>query len=346
MMDYSKGYSASFELRRVNPDTWTSGEAVDGLVSAQIERDSTDEYPLLETGSADIDMSVADSFEEGYYRLEMVAVQGSETVREPLATLLMSSGSSTLDRWVQVARVEGQSVLKPASDRLVLTGTYAPKGCDGAAYAAGLLRECTPAPVTAEGSFTLDEHAVFGVGISYLQAAWTVLKAAGWCIQIAGDGSITIRETPTEPAFLLDESARGRLMPGAERSFDLSEVPNRYFAVSGEEVGVAVNDLEGSRTSTVARGRFVDYVDDSPVKVNGETMAAYAKRKLSEMSTVTREWSYTREFDPGVWLYDLAAGVVPDFAMAGSFRVRRQSLACGTGITVSETLGEEVREYI
>lgn len=345
-MDYSKGYSASFELRRVNPETWTSGEAISGLLSVQVERDATDEYPLLEAGSAEIDMAVTDSFQEGYYRLEMFATQGAEMVREPIATLLMSSGNSTMDKGLQTARVEGQSVLKPAADRLMLTGTYAPKGCDGAKYAADLLRDCTPAPVIVEGSFTLDEHAVFGAGVSYLQAAWTVLKAAGWCMQIAGDGTVMICEKPSEPTFLLDERARGQLMPGAERSFDLSEVPNRYFAVSGSDVGVAVNDLEGSRASTITRGRYVDYVDDSPVKVNGETMTAYAKRRLSELSTVTREWSYTREFDPEIWLYDLAAGTVPDFAMSGSFRVQKQSLSCGKGITVAETLGEEVREYL
>lgn len=344
-IDFARAYSSSFALRRVDPSTWTSGEAVDGLLSVSVERDCTDDIPLLETGSAEVDMGVWDEFEEGWYRIEMLAEQAGVVERHALATLLMSSSQSSVDRSRQTAKLEGSSVLKPAADRLMLVGTYAPKGCDGASYAASLLRECTPAPVAVEGSFTLDEHAVFGVGVSYLQAAWTVLKAADWCMQVRGDGTVVVREKPSEASMTLDLEGRSLMLPGAEKTADLSEIPNRYFAVSGDEVGQAVNDQDGSRTSISARGRYVDYIDDSPVKVGGETMTAYAKRKLEEMSTVTREWSYTREHVPDLVPFDLVAGSVPEFGMSGAFRVLKQSIGCGKGVTVSETLGQETKEY-
>lgn len=342
-IDFSKAYSAEFTLHPVDPRTWASGPSIAPLVSASVEMDATDEYPLLQAGSCEVSMDVAESFEQGWYRIEMTATQGA-TERYPIATLLMASGQSTYDRGSQTARVDGQSVLKPAADRLMLVGTYAPKGVDGAQYAASLLRECTPAPVEVEGSFELADHAVFGVGVSYLQAAWTVLKAAGWCIRILGDGSVHICPKPAEAAWVLDDS-RHLLMPGSEMSYDLSDVPNRYYAVSGEEVGEAVNDQDGSRTSVQARGRYVDYIDESPVKVNGETMTAYAKRKLEEMSTVSREYTLDSEYVPGFVPFDAAAGTVPELGMDGAFRSMKQSVTCSHGITVGHTLGHEVKEY-
>lgn len=345
-IDFSKGYTSSFSLRPVDQSTWASGPSYAPVVSASAELDATDEYPLLQAGNCEVTLDVADSFEEGFYRIEMSVEQDGTRELHPICTLLMSSGESSIDRMAQTAKVTGYSVLKPASDRLMLTGTYAPKGCDGASYAAKLLRECTPAPITVEGSFTLDEHAVFGTGVSYLQAAWIVLKAADWCMRILGDGSIRIAPKPTEATFILDVEGRHHIVPGADMSYDLSEVPNRYFAVDGDDVGVAINELEGSRTSVQARGRYVDVIDDSPVKVGGETMTNYARRKLEEMSTVTREWSYTREYVPDLVPFDLVAGSVPEFGMSGAFRVLKQSIACGKGVTVSETLGQETKEYV
>ena len=344
-IDYAQGYSARFELRTVDRSTWSSGDVLQGLVSASVECDCTDECPLLQSGSAEITLPAGSEWQEGYYRIEMVAAQGQRTERVAVATLLFSTEDSAMEKGAQTAKMTGRSVLAPASDSLLLMGTYAPKGCDGAAWAAKLLSECVHAPVSAEGSFTLDEHAVFGAGVSKLQAAWTILKAAGWCMEIAGDGSVTLKPKPSEASFVLDEN-RHALMPSAERRADLSGVPNRYYAVDGDEVGIAVNDQEGSRTSVQARGCYVDVVDDSPVKVDGETMTAYARRKLEELSTVTREYGYEREFVPGLSCYDMVAGTVPEWGMAGAFRVLKQSVAFGKGITVSETVGQEIREYV
>ena len=343
-MDFSRGYSATFRLCPVDALTWASGPDIGGVVSASVEMDATDEYPLLQAGSCEVTLDVGDEFDEGFYRVEMVAEQDGTRERHAIATLLMASGESSIDRSIQTAKVTGHSVLKPASDRLMLTGTYAPKGCDGAQYAARLLRECTPAPIEVEGSFTLDDHAVFGVGVSYLQAAWTVLKAADWCMRLKGDGTVVVCQKPAEAAFVLDDN-RHKLIPGAEMSYDLSEVPNRYFAVDGDDVGEAVNDLENSRTSVQTRGRYVDFIDDSPVKVDGETMTNYAHRKLVEMSTVTREWQVSREYVPDLVPFDLVAGTVPEFGMSGAFRILKQSYECGKGVTVSETLGQETKEY-
>ena len=344
-IDFSKGYVATFSLREVDQATWASGAELDGFMSASVTRDCTDEYPMIEAGSVELTLGAWDNMSDGYRRIEMVAEQGGVVERIPIATLLMSSTQSSVDKEAQTARAECSSVLKPCDDRLMLTGSYAPKGSDGAAYAAALIAECSPAPVSVEGSFTLDEHVVFGVGVSYLQAAWTVLQAADWCMRITGDGMVHICAKPTEASFVLDDDAKASLVPGVEKSVDLSGVPNRYYAVSGDEVGEAVNDSPDSATSTVSRGRYVDYIDDSPVKVDGETMTAYAERKLRELSTVTREFTYTREYVDGLLPFDAVAGKVDEFGMDGGFRVLRQSLSLGRGVTVSETLGMEVREY-
>lgn len=344
MIDYAKGYSSSFRLVGVDPVSWDSKEEYAKVVRASVERDCTDEYPLLE--SADVSVTLdGPEFDEGWYRLEMLASQSGQSERVPVCTMLFQNSECQIDRGSTVASALGESVLRPAADRLILTGTYALKGSDGAEVAASLLRECTPAPVVVDGGFELGEHVVFGAGVSYAEAAWTVLKAAGFCIRIMGDGTIHIGEKPVHASLSLDFEGRALLLPGGTRSYDLTQVPNRYFAVSGDDVGVAVNDLPLSRTSVSKRGRYVDVIDSEPVKLGGETMTAYAERKLRELSTVTREFSYRREFAPDLVPFDIVSGSVPELGMEGSFRILKQSLECGKGITVSETAGQEIEEY-
>lgn len=347
-IDWGGGYSARFKVFRVNEGTWADAYEVKGFTSISIDRDGTDDFPLLETGALTLDLSPEEEgIPSGYYRIAMLASQdGVHEERYDLATLLLEGNSGSLVHGVMETEIDGMSVLQPAKDRKISIGDYAPMGCDGAQYAAGLLKQCLTAPVYVNGSFTLDDYIVFDTGWTYLKAAWTVLDAAGWCIRISGNGAVTIMEKPTVPSLTLDSvSGNHILTPDMSRKLDLSRIPNVYTAVSDTNVETAVNDDEDSPTSIIQRGREIDEVDTSPARVNGETLWQYARRRLVEMSTVFKTYNCVREYQPDILPFDLIRASLPDLGFTGDMRVLSQSLKCDHGVQVSETLGLEIQEY-
>lgn len=341
-MIWNDGYTARYHLHRVNRDTWENADELDGVLSVSIERDGTGDAPMLESGSAEVLADVGAEFGEGYYRVSMDAMSGAERQHVDIATLYFRSSSGTTDYGVCELQIDCKSVLFPADERKLIRGEYAQKGVDGAQYAAELLRACVHAPVTVATAFTLDEHIVFDIGDSYLEAAWRVLKAGGCIIQINGRGEISIVKKPTTPALVLDSVNASLLMPTVKPSIDYDGIPNRYTAIDEFETVTIENNDRNSVTSIPARGYVKDEVDESPARVDGETLTAYARRKLREMSTVDDMRVYDREYYPDVYPYSIVRGNLPNVGIDGDLVVRSQSLKIEHGIKVTEKAAREV----
>lgn len=329
-MDWGKSYTTSWRLFRVDPSTWEDAGEVEGVTSVEVEQ-TTDQ--LLQTATVHVDAEEPDGFEPGWYRLSCAAWQDGGATRVDVFTgLLEGTGADSLgaDGWD--IELEGRSVLQPAKDVLLSTGSYAPKGADGAAYAASMLQECTPAPVEVEGaSPALNSNVVFDTGDSTIEAVWAILDACGWVMQVDGGGFITIKEKPTEPVALIDDSWMAN-----ERSYerDRSEVSNRYIAIEDGYTATATDTDPDSPTSYTSRGRWVDVVDDSVKRTGGETLAAYAQRKLSEATAVGAVHSYSRCYMPDIYPFDIVRWRGVDM------RITSQTLECGAGIEVSEEAEE------
>ena len=341
-IDWARGYSASWRVFRVNRDTWADAELVTGVTSITVERSGDEDSPTLESGSLSVDISPGDTFDTGYYRVVMNATQNGVTERVDVCTLMCESTDGDIDRGVDMTNVLCRSVLYPASVTGLESGSYAPAGIDGVAYVADMLRSAINAPVETEGSFRLDEHYVFDSGSQVLSAAWKVLDAGNYVMQVMGDGTVRIVPKPQEPDLVLDRANARLLHPGIHHQTDYSDVPNRYTAVSNGLEAVAVNSDPSSPTSTVTRGWVHDVRDESPTRVNGETLPAYAERKLEEASVVYDSRTYSREYWPGVHPYSLVRGSIASVGLDGDLRVVRQSLTCERGITVEEESRREV----
>lgn len=332
MIDWSRAYSAEFSICPVDPSTWADAGALSGVSSLSVKASRTDSVPLLAEAEVEVDGEAP----EGWHRAYMSASQGAERERVALGTFLFTRSRGRRGRGSASSTASGRSALAPAEDELLAAGSYAPAGADGAAYAASLLASATPAPVASEGSFALSQNVVFPVGMSVLEAAWLVVRAGGFCMQLDGDGTVRIRPRPSEPALDLSLSGARLLMPGIEDDRSLDGVPNRYRAFDGGAMAEAANDDPASPASRAARGRWVDVCDTSPVLVDGETLGAYARRKLREASTVAVSVSYEREWSPGVRPYDVVrAGGAMGFD--GDMRVASQDYTCSHGVTVRET---------
>ena len=331
MIDYGKGYSSTWSLLKVDPTTWAASDEVAGLLSASVERDRDSD--LLESGSAQFDSQVGEG--EFYGRLEMLAEQDGEVERHPIATLLFSPGDSTATASGIVMEYTGRSVLAPAIDMVLLTGSYAPAGSDGAKYAASLIAKCTPAPVTVEGGFTISDNFVFAQGTTHLEAARELLDGANWRIHITGGGAISIGPKPQEPSLVLDKANASLLGTEVGINGSLEEVPNRYIAVNGDARAIALDDSDAP-TSYPSRGRCVDVYDESPQLCNGESLEAYAKRKLIEATESFESRSYTREWWPDVTCNDLVMGSISSVGLDCTMRVKTQSIQIGRGAVVTE----------
>ena len=343
-VDWTKSYASDWRVMRVNEFTWADEETLKGVDSISISRDCTDDVPLLETASFELSQEVGASFPFGFYRVEMVVRQNGSENLEILGTFLLGKTSRTTDKNRDVLSLSGQSVLWPASKMYMADGAFAVKGSDGAAYCVKLLRASLPFGVSikAEGNFTLDDHIVFDHSSTYLDAVWSILDSAGWCIKLDGYGNITIQPKPDEISLYLDQAHACILFPEVNEDVDLTEIPNVYRIIDNDQTIEVVNDLSTSEVSTVNRlGIRIEEVEDSPDLINGESLEQYARRKLEESSTVVVQKQYEREYWPDVRPFDMVSGSIEGAGLVGDMRVLQQTLDCGKGIKISETAGKE-----
>ena len=336
-MDWAQSYNAQWRIFRVNRDTWADADQIMNVASVTVSR--TADGSLIESGS----FEVTGEFDSDYYRVVMTAEQGGSVERVDVATLLFSVKGGTVNYGTSIQSADGYSVLHPASKTAVLTGEYGPAGVDGAEYAAKLLRSAINAPVEVEGSFILNDNIVHEIGSPILDAVWAVLTAGNFVIQIDGRGVVHIRPKPTEPSLIIDSNSMKLLQNGIQYSADESEIPNRYIVIVGTNKTIAVNDDINSSVSAATRGYYVDEVDESPKPVNGETLPAYASRKLHEMSVLYEERTYTREYAPDVWPYSIVKASID--GLEGDRRVISQTLTCNYGITLQEKSTREIRVW-
>ena len=343
-MDFTQAYSVEWRLAKVDKDTWADGPAVGTVSSVSIERSADEDVPLLESASIEVQMPLGDEWEDGWYRFEGLFSQEGARERIPMGTFLVEAASDHVDFGTQSSTMDGWSVLKPAADVYMAVGDYVPKGADGAAYAASLLSQSIPAPVSVAGGFTLDDPIVYGKDSSVLKVVWDLLDAGGYCIRISGMGEVAIGPKPKvgewEPC-----DAKAALFPGVDRELDITSVPNVYRAYSETAWAEAVNDDPESRVSTVSRGRRVEMVDTSPTRVDGETLGSYCARRLEEESTLFRSFTYTRELDPDARPFDIARESLPEIGMEGDMRIVSQSIECGPSVKVTQKASIEVKEF-
>ena len=335
MIGDGTGYSAHWRLFKVNRDTWADESQLDGLTAAHVIYSDSD---LMQSGN--LTVTSIEDFEDGYYRLSMAA----DGQRVDVATLLCHSDDGTMNRGKADRNVTGVSVLEPANTRKLYSGEFCPANSDGAEFAAGMLRNCVHAPVEVEGSFTVENHIVFDNGSTVLQAVLMILNAGNFIIQITGYGTILIKPKPTTPALILDRAGARLLAP--ETSYkDEREIPNRYIAIEGASVAVAQNNDPESVTSLAYTGYLRDEYDQSPVRIDGETLQRYAERKLEELSVIKKQRTYTRDYFPDVYPGDIVRCSLPRAGLDGDMRITTSDIACGAGIKITETATTEVKTW-
>lgn len=339
MVDFSLPYSVKWNIYKVNVDTWDESSSLPGVVSVSLDRDCSDDVPLLESSSMSFDSDLGTNFEDGYYRVIADFIQGSSFERHPITTQLYQSSSVTYDYGIKQWSIDGQSVLLPASEIYMRDGSYVPKNSNGGQWALNQLRSTIKAPVYMDGDgFYLKRHVVYDSNDSVLSAVWGVLDAGKWCIRITGNGVVMLTEKPKNPSLILNESNLRILHPEIKSNRSKRGIPNRYIVRYGTEEIVMTNDDPDSETSTVNVGRYIDApIDANPYLMVGESPYEYAKRKLEEVSTIRISYDYTREYYPDIYPMSIVSATLPRLGLDGDLRVVQQKLTLDTGIYVNET---------
>ena len=342
-MDWRRSYSSAWRVYRVNPRTWADEGRVEGIDSVTVTRDGTGDAPLMESGSVSATNA---ELGRGYYRIVMVAEQDGQHERVDVATLELVRNGGKVDFGVLTDSITARSVLYPASTCQLTPSQYAPQGSNGAEYAARLLRLNCVAPVIVDGpGFALAANVVPEDGRSALAVAWEVCRAGGYIIRTLGDGTIHVMPEPTEPALTLDGASASMIRPGVDYGDTYDGVPNRLTVTEGASRVTVTNEDPASPTSRQAVGYWIDKSESNPTRVGGETLDAYARRRLAELSTVRRERTYKRKWWPDAYPFDIVRGSLSSVRLDGDLRIERQSLACGAGITVTERAAMEVRTW-
>lgn len=336
MIDFSLPYSCEWRLRRVDVRTWADSGAASPLLSASVRRDSSGDEPEIDSGT----LEVMGDWGPGYHRLTMVAEQAGSIEAWPIATLLCERAGSENGR----VTLTGRSVLHPAATEAARIGEHVRAGEDGAQAVARLLRGSIAAPVSVEGSFSLEDHYDFTPGQSVLSAAWAVLNAAGFCLRVEGDGTVHVCPLPSEESLSLDAAAARSMLSGPSDETGIADAINRFTAYE-DGVSATAENRDSGPGSYAERGYWNEEFDDSPVRVNGETLGMYARRRLAELSPVREAHRYSRAFVPGVCPFDMVRSTAATLGVDGLMRVESQDYEASSGLLVSETAIREVQTW-
>ena len=338
-MNWTRGFSALYELKKVDPVTWMdmgSFEFTGGSIS--LTDDNLQE-------SAAIQMTTDPG--ECWLRVYLNAKQEGGGARIALFTGLASTPQRDLDGTRESFQATCYSVLKPADDVLVPLGYYVPAGADGAQIAAQLL-SVGPAPVTCEdNSPRLLEPIVAEETDSNLSIAQQIVETIGWRIRIRGDGSISIEPAAENVSLKLDPQENDSVELKITDAQDWYSVPNCYRVSTGNLYAIARDDAPDSPLSTVSRkaargGTGEIWASESGVSLSdGESLAEYAARKLKEAQAAARNITYTRRFFPDVLVGDLVGLHYPGVGIDGIFRVSRQTITLGYGAKIQEEVVKE-----
>ena len=342
MADFSKSFSYTLQVYEVDRNTWADKRLVGKFNSASVSKTTG---RMVESANMTVDRELGEGFEEGYYRIAAKVTQDGATERYDIATLYCTSVSGTVDYGVDELTVNGRSVLYPAEGCVMDFGSYAPRGSDGAAFAKSVLGEVLHAPIEVHGSFQISDDFVFDLGAKRLDCVWDILESAGWCIQIDERGVVHIRKLPSSPTETMTDVDAMTISAGIPYGLDWSNVPNRYIAFDGTNVGVCVNESPDSVVSTVRRMFVKDFdggVDTNPVLMTGEDINAYCARMLRSLSCVTHEVTRQREYEGGIYPYSMVRMPAQPTGERMDMRVVSREIRCGEDMTVTETYAGEV----
>lgn len=335
MVEWSKGYTASYYAERVDPATWRDVGVI-GITGGTIKREQTGKRQSADINCVNYRIPI-----EQWIRIYLDVQQEGASAHEPLFTGLATTPKEDINGTLTLNALTCFSVLKPAEDVILTRGWYAPAGSNGAELVRQLL-SVGPAPIImGDSSPHLSEAIIAEDGETNLSMADRILTAINWRLRIDGDGTVNIIQKSSDPVARLDPASNDVIETKVTVEADWYSAPNVYMAVSGGATGIARDDSPDSILSTVNRGREVWKYESGCALASNETIAEYAQRKLKDARKVSQKASYARRYIPEVMPDDVIMMNYPEHGLTGSYLVQSQSIEIGYCAKTTEQILKE-----
>lgn len=337
MIDYKRGYTASFYAVKLDPVTWADMEKIQ-LIQGTVNRTDTD---LRQTAS--LTVRDFDTTKEQWIRVYMDARQEDNIDHIALFTGLASAPQDDIDGQITTRPLECYSVLEPLQDIKLKRGWWVARGMNGGAAIRRLLR-ATPAPFEiADGAPLLTDNIIAENSESNLTMVDKILEAMSWQIKIEGNGTIVVGPKQEETEVVFGSRDNDVLQKTLSIKHDWFACPNVFRASSGDLTAIARDDDPDSPLSTVSRGREVQMTEEDVTLADNEGIAQYTTRRLKEEQHTAEEAQYTRRFYPNV---NIGSVVRLSYAqLLGDYTVSEQSIALTYAGQTTEKVTKTVRKY-
>lgn len=332
-MQWDQSLTAMYYACVVDPKSWMDTERLeipsDG--GSTVKKTYSD---LREAANIKFDDFGYDK--EIWIRVWLDAFQGNEASHQAIFTGLACAPKTDIDGYMKSVTTECYSVLKPAQDVLLPRGWYAPEKADAGVLIKRLLRY-TPAPVIVdEGIPQLTSNIIAEEGENALSMVDNILSAVGWRLKIEGNGQIHVSPLANKSLTTMDSTFNDIVEQKLDVTYDYYECPNVLRVSTDTETYEARDDDPNSICSTVSRGREIWAEESNCDLSTGESLAYYAKRRLSELQQTGYIVNYSRRFIPDIYPTDIVTLHYPAQGIDGQFIITSQNLDIVNGCTVSE----------
>ena len=333
-MDWSKGFTAMYYISVVDKNTWCDVDRIE-ITGGKIKRTDKD---LRE--SADIDCVNYSSNKEQIIRVWLDAKQEGSSSHTPLFTGLATSPDRNIKGSFSTHTLQCYSVLKIAQDMLLPRGWYAPSEINGGDLIRSLL-SVLPVNIEIEkNSPGIKTAIVSESNENRLSMTDKILNAMNWRMKLDGYGNIYIGPYDKTPIARFNALSNDVLEPSLTINYDWYNIPNVYRAVMDDSYSIARDDNPDSILSTVNRGREI-WVEDSSVYLQDEeTLSEYANRMLKESQQAATTISYTRRFNPSVYISDVVHLAYNAQNIEGDYFVSSQTITLGYNARTSEEVSK------
>lgn len=342
MADWLKSMQQTFEYYVVDPGTWKDVSRIDNIKKTTINRDSEAET----LGSATID--ITESVGECYIRVYLITIQNGVREKHPLGTFLVQTPSSSFNGKIRNVSMDAYTPLMELKENPPPLGYSVAKDTNIMAIARQLAHENARAPIVGANC----EEKLYNDFVSNTDDTWLsflidLIANAKYTFELDELGRILFSPkqdiSALQPVWTYNDDNSSILYPDISMEHDLYGIPNVVEVAFSMDSNVyyarVVNDDSNSPISTVNRGREITHRVTNPtfsgIPTNAE-VEAYAKKLLSELSTLEYTVSYTHGYCP-VRLGDC---VRLNYTRAGITNVKAkvisQSIECSSGCKVTE----------
>lgn len=343
MTDWLKSMQQSYEYYIVDPGTWQDKSKLNNVKKCTITRDED----VQTLGSASIDTT--DLIGECYVRAYLVTIQNGVTEKHPLGTFLAQSPSSSFDGKVISATADAYTPLIELKENPPPIGYFIAKNQNIMETVYQLTKDHLRAPVVkAEKDAVLHYDFIAETNDTWLTYISDLLANAKYKFALDEMGRVLfepIQDTASlQPVWTYNDDNSSILYPDLDLDHDLYGIPNVVEVIhsTGTTIKYAkvTNDDPNSPISTVNRGREILYRVTDPDLVGSDPtkheIDEYAKRLLTELSTIEYTVSYSHGYCP-VRLGDC---VRLNYSRAGlngvKAKVISQTINCESGCQVQE----------